>query len=59
MKDKLLDYLKQESTWRGFILIATALGARMAPELQATIVSLGLAIVGIILAARNDTPKPS
>jgi len=44
----ILEYLKQESTWRGLVAIATATGVTMAPELQNAIIALGLAIIGLI-----------
>lgn len=53
----LLDYLKQESTWRGIVLIATVAGLQLAPDQQAAIISAGLGIVGVILAFRNDKTK--
>ena len=39
----LLDRLKEESTWRGIVLLVTALG-----------VKLGLAIVGLINVLRKE-----
>ncbi len=50
----ILEYLKQESTWRGLVAIATAFGVTMAPELQNAIIALGLAIIGLI----NVLKKP-
>ena len=53
----LLNYLKQESTWRGIILIATVAGLQISPDQQASIISAGLGLIGLILAFRNDNLK--
>ena len=50
---KILDHLKQESTWRGIIAIAMALGLQLSPEMQTAILSAGLALIGVINAAKN------
>lgn len=44
----LIDYLKQESTWRGLIQIAAAFGCVFSPEQAGAIIAAGLAAVGII-----------
>ena len=48
MKDYLLDRAKEPSTWRGVVLLLTALGVPMAPEMANAIVSLGLAVAGMV-----------
>lgn len=53
----LLSRLQEASTWRGFVLIATALGAHWSPESQNAIVTTGLAVSGIIGAMLPDTKK--
>lgn len=50
----LLDYLKQASTWRGIIGIATAFGAVLSPEQATAIVGLGVAAIGFIEIIRNE-----
>ena len=50
----LLDRLSENSTWRGLILVATALGVRMEPELQNQIVATGLSLVGVINVLRKE-----
>jgi len=40
--------LKEESTWKGLIAIAMACGLQLDPELQNSILVVGLAIMGII-----------
>jgi hypothetical protein len=46
--------LTQESTWRGIILVLTALGVQIAPELVESIIAVGLALVGAINISKND-----
>lgn len=50
----LLDKLSENSTWRGLILVATALGLKLDPELQETILAAGLGLVGLINVLRKD-----
>ena len=54
MKNYLLDRAKEPSTWRGIILILTAAGVPIAPEMQTAIISAGLALAGIIGAITPD-----
>jgi hypothetical protein len=46
--------LTQESTWRGIILVLTAFGVQIAPELIESIIAVGLALVGMINISKND-----
>jgi hypothetical protein len=48
-----MNRLKQESTWRGIILLITAFGVQIAPELQNAIITVGLAIVGAINVTKD------
>jgi hypothetical protein len=54
----MFDYLRarllEPSTWRGLVLISTALGAVLTPEQQEAIVTAGLLIAGLIGAAFPD-----
>lgn len=51
----LLEQLKQTSTWRGLILVGTALtGMKVPEEKAAAVVMVGLAIVGVIGALLPD-----
>jgi len=50
---KILDSLSQNSTWRGLILLATAAGVHLEPELQNQIVAAGLGLVGLINVIRK------
>lgn len=54
MKDYILDRLKEPSTWRGIILLLTAIGVPIAPELQTTIISAGLGVAGLIGTVTAD-----
>lgn len=54
MKDYLIDRAKEPSTWRGFVLILTAIGVPVAPAMAEAIVSVGLAVAGLIGVAAPD-----
>jgi len=53
---KLLDSLGQNSTWRGLLQIATAVGIAIEPTQAAKIIAIGTAVVGAINVARKGTP---
>jgi len=48
-----LDRLSENSTWRGIILIVTALGLKLEPDHQEAIVAAGLGLVGAINVFRK------
>ena len=50
---KILDSLSQSTTWRGLILLATAAGVHLSPDIQNQIVALGLGLVGLINVIRK------
>lgn len=50
----ILDRLSENSTWRGIILVATAAGVKIAPDLQNQIVAVGLGLVGLINVIRKS-----
>jgi hypothetical protein len=54
MKDYILDRAKEPSTWRGLVLILTAIGVPMAPAMADAVVAAGLAVAGLIGAALPD-----
>ena len=54
----LLDRLKEESSWRGIVLLVTALGVKLDPERGEAIIALGLAIVGLINVIRKEPTVP-
>jgi len=49
----LLEKLSENSTWRGLILIVTAVGVKIEPELQESIIVAGLGLVGLINVVRK------
>ena len=49
----LLEKLSENSTWRGLILIAIAVGVKIEPELQESIIVAGLGIIGLINVVRK------
>lgn len=54
MKDYVLARAKEPSTWRGFILLLTALGVPIAPGMTEAVVSTGLAVAGLIGVVTSD-----
>lgn len=44
----VISRLREASTWRGLVALATALGVSMSPEQMDSIVAAGLAIIGVI-----------
>ena len=48
-----MERLSENSTWRGLILIATAVGVKLEPELQESIIVAGLSLVGLINVVRK------
>lgn len=56
--ETILDRLSEQSTWRGLILLATALGLRLSPDHWEAILTTGLSIVGLINVFRKEAPKP-
>jgi hypothetical protein len=53
MKNILISYLKQESTWRGIIQIVTAAGIALNPAQAAALIAVGTALVGIVNTFKN------
>lgn len=49
----LLERLSENSTWRGLILVATALGLKIEPALQEQILVAGLGLIGVINILRK------
>lgn len=47
-KQYLIDRLKERSTWLGIIALLTACGAPIAPESIDHIVTVGLALAGLV-----------
>jgi len=51
MRAYLLARAQEPSTWRGIVMISTALGAALSPDQQEAIVAGGLLVAGLIGAA--------
>jgi hypothetical protein len=54
MKAYMIERMKEPSTWRGIVLLLTAIGVPVAPAMADAIVSVGLAIAGLIGVATPD-----
>lgn len=51
----ILARLKEASTWRGLILIATAFGVHLAPAMQEAVVTAGIGLAGVAGAVLPDS----
>ena len=49
----ILEKLTENSTWRGLILLSTAIGVKIEPQLQESIIVAGLGLVGLINVIRK------
>ena len=58
MQSWILDRLKENSTWRGVILLAGLCGAHWNPDQQEHIVAAALAIVALINVFRKEPSVP-
>lgn len=56
MVDKIGIALGEANTWRGLILILTAVGIQIEPEQQAAIISAGMALAGLIAVFFKRNP---
>lgn len=54
MNSYILTRLTESSTWRGLIMLATALGVKVAPDQAEAIITAGLAVVGLINVLRRS-----
>lgn len=50
----IVDRLKEPSTWRGIIMLLTALGLSIEPELATAIVTAGVSAVGLVGVVTRD-----
>lgn len=55
--ETILNYLGQNSTWRGLIGLATAAGLAISPELAAQIMAAGMGAIGVINVVRDEKKK--
>lgn len=44
----IIEYLKQDSTWKGIFGLLTAAGIALKPDQAAAITAAGLALIGLI-----------
>ena len=54
MKAYVIERMKEPSTWRGIVLLLTAIGVPVAPAMADAIISVGLAVAGLIGVATPD-----
>jgi len=52
--DFLIARLKEPSTWRGIVAICAILGVNVSPEMQQGIISLAVALLGVIEIFRAE-----
>lgn len=50
----ILERAKEPSTWRGIVLLATAGGVNIAPEMATSIIEVGIAVAGLIGIITKD-----
>lgn len=55
MSDFIKARLKEPSTWRGMVLICTAFGVPIAPQMAEAIITIGLALSGGIGVLTSDS----
>tara|TARA_R110000796_G_scaffold177829_1_gene294615 strand:- start:2676 stop:2909 length:234 start_codon:yes stop_codon:yes gene_type:complete len=54
VRDNIMTRLKQESTWRGLITVATLVGWQVQPDQADTIITAGVSLVGAINIFKRD-----
>jgi hypothetical protein len=54
MMEKIVTRLTQNSTWRGIILVVTAISAGLQPEHATTLLTTGVGLVGAINIVRSN-----
>ena len=57
MVEYAIKRLKEPSTWRGLILLATSAGLAISEEMSGQIVAFGLGLAGLVGALFSDTPS--
>ena len=50
----LLERLREDSTWRGIIMLLTAAGVQLDPSQASAIIAVGLALVGLVNVFRKQ-----
>lgn len=54
MKRYIIERLKESSTWRGIVMLVSAAGVALSPEMQEAIIVTGLGVSGLIGALFPD-----
>ena len=54
MKHYIIARVKEPSTWRGFILLLTAMGVPVAPHMAEAVVTAGLGLAGLVGMVTRD-----
>lgn len=57
MKDYLVSRLRESSTWRGLVMLATAAGVVLSAAQTEALIALGMAVAGAIAVFLPDSPK--
>jgi hypothetical protein len=57
MSDYIKERLKEPSTWRGIILLLTAVGVPIAPAMGEAIICVGLAMAGGVGVVTPDRKR--
>ena len=48
LKVYVVNRAKEASTWRGVIMLLTAVGLKISPEMADAIISVGIAVAGLV-----------
>ena len=48
LKLYVVNRAKEASTWRGVIMLLTAIGLKITPEMADAIISVGIAVAGLV-----------
>ena len=48
LKLYIVNRAKEASTWRGVIMLLTAVGLKITPEMADAIISVGIAVAGLV-----------
>lgn len=53
----LIERARERTTWAGLIAIASGVGIAIRPDLRESIISIGVAIGGLLFTLTGDKPK--
>lgn len=57
MKNELLERCREPSTWRGLVMLATAFGVSVAPEIINDVVAVGTGLSGLLGVLTRDAAR--